>query len=720
MERECGTPPEEPEANHYADLVRLVAAGEAHAEDELYRLFAGGVRLLLRRSIGAARAEDEVRPLLTMVTEIIRAGTVREPGRLPRLVRTIVRERIRDIKGAPAGPLPAGDGPRTPAQDPEQQRVMAILRGATPRDREILTRFYAQLQPVEQICRELQITADDVEIVKATARAQRGAGWRRALAGAPPARAAAPAHTLRILQVEDSESDAALIARLLERAGYTLDAARVETADGMREALRRQDWDVIVSDHQLPEFDAPAALQVLQESGRDIPFLVVSGTIGHETAVAMMKSGAHDYLLKENLARLAPAVERELREAATRRERHEAVRALRENQERLALAVTAAQLGAFDFYPGAGKLVLSECAKRQLGLPADATVDYDVFLLSLHPPDRERVDRLIQHALKPEGGGQFAAEYRTVGVVDGKQRWLASSGHVFFDDGGAPLRLIGVTLDDTERRRLLEDLRQLQKLESMGRVAGGVAHDFNNLLTVIGGGTQVAADAMVSGDPLRETMHQVLRAVMRAGELTQQLLTFSRRQVHAPRPILLNGFLRELEKMLRRQIGEGRELVLMLDENAGMLHADPLHLRQVLRNLTANAKDAMPGGGRLVIATSRCLVDELLASRRGVPSGNYVALSVSDTGKGMAPEQQAQAFEPFFTTKEAGQGTGLGLATVYGIVKQSGGAIWVESQPGLGATFTMLFPAVEGERGLKQPLSADFNEPSEREPILRN
>jgi signal transduction histidine kinase len=719
MEKERDSSPEELEANRYADLVRRVRAGEADAEEELYRLFAGGVRLLLRRAIGAPRADGEVRPLLTMITEIIRAGTVREPGRLPRLVRTVVRERIRDMLSSPAGTQPAGpvSEVRAPVQSPDQQLAKAILGTALPRDREILTRFYARQQSVEQICRDLHVTADDVEIVKATARARR-AEWQRGSSRAPKGVPAPARVVLRVLQVEDSASDAALIARLLEKAGYMLYATRVESAEGMRQALAEQDWDVVIADHQLPDLDAPAALRMLQETGRDIPFIVVSGTIGHEAAVTMMKSGAHDYLLKENLARLAPAVERELKEAKTRRERQEALRALRENEERLALAVTAAQLGAFDFYPAAGKLVLSECAKRQLGLAADATADYDTFLLSLHPNDRERVDRLIQQVLKPESGGQYAAEYRTVGVADGKERWLASCGRVFFGDSSLPQRLIGVTLDDTERRRLLEDLRQLEKLESIGRVAGGLAHDFNNLLTVIGGEAQVAADTLAPGSPLRETMHRILHAVMRAGELTQQLLTFSRRHLHAPRPILLNDFVRESEPMLRRLIGEVPELVLSLDAQAGMLRADPLQLKQVLRNLAVNARDAMPRGGRLAISTSRCPVDQPLAVRRGVSSGNYVALSVSDTGKGMSPDEQARVFEPFFTTKEAGHGAGLGLATVYGIIKQSAGAIWVESQPGRGTTFTMLFPALDPEGRPGPPLSVDF-EPPEPVPVLK-
>ena len=696
--------PAELDAVRDANLVQRIKTGQAGTDQELWKRLAGGLRLILRRTLDEQRAETEVRLVLAKIVETIRAGGLQEPSQLPTVARRIVRERIRQIsEGGHVTAGPPDRGLTPPTQKPGPEAAAAILERLLVRDREILTRFYAQRQPVDEICRELKLTTDDVEIVKATARAlfsrhRRHDSHECARAGTnlPDGR------PLKVLQVEDSESDAALIVRQLEMAGHTVRAQRVEDAEQMRRALARESWDVIIADHRLPQFDAPGALRVLRESCLDTPFIVVSGTIGEETAVAMLKSGAHDYLLKGNLARLVPAVERELREAWIRRERQQAVQALAEHQERLALAVSAANVGTFDFYPATGKLVLSESAKRQLGLAAGDAVDYDAFLQTVCSSDRQRVDQLIRHALRQDSGGQYAAEYRTSGSEYGAERWLSSSGRVFFGEAGSAQRFIGVTVDITDRRQLQDDLQQLQRLESIARVAGGVAHDFNNLLTVIGGEAQLAAEGLSPGDPLREPMDAILSAVTRASGLTRQLLTFSRQQLNAPRPVLLNDLVRGMHTSLRRVVGELVDLVLALDDKLLVVRADPVQLQQVLMNLVENARDAMPDGGRLLVRTALCTVDGQMAVRRGVSPGVYSMLSVSDTGMGIDPEVQSRVFEPFFTTKQ-GKGTGLGLATVYGIVKQNHGAICVESQLGQGSTFTMLFPVVDGAPGAGAP-----------------
>ncbi len=524
---------------------------------------------------------------------------------------------------------------------------------------------------------------------------------------------------LRVLVVEDNESDAALIVRLLERAGYEVRSERVEDADQMRAALERQGWDVIIADYRLPGFDAPGALATLQASGQDIPFIVVSGTIGEQLAVAMMKSGAHDYLMKDNLARLAPAVEREIREASSRREHRQAEQDLRKSEERLALAIQATKLGTFDFYPRTGKLISSELAKRHLGLPPDAEISFDTFLRGIHPADVESVREIIQNVLRPGSDGQYAAEFRTVGIDDGIERRLSAWGRAFFDPRGQAVRLIGVSLDITEPKRLEEEFRQAQKLESVGRLAGGVAHDFNNLLTIIRGYADMVLGELPLRHPVRDHVSEISKSAARAADLTRQLLTFSRRNVVESKKVALNDLVRDFEKMLGRLIGEDIHLVLNLDPQAGALRADPGQIEQVIMNLAVNAKDAMPQGGELIIETSRFMVDERFAqeTRSLVAPGAYVMLSVSDTGVGMSPEARAHVFEPFFTTKEPGKGTGLGLSTVYGIVRQSGGTIWVYSAPGHGTTFRMLFPALEAEQGSNPPAPVE-GEPSGKETIL--
>jgi len=504
---------------------------------------------------------------------------------------------------------------------------------------------------------------------------------------------------LRLLQVEDSESDAALVIRLLTQGGFEVISQRVEDAEGLRQALANATWDVMIADYHLPAFDAPGALRILQDCGQDIPCIVVSGKMGEDTAVEMMKSGAHDYLTKNNLARLVPAVERELAEAAARRESKKAQEKLRENEEQLALAVEATQLGTFDFDPQTGKLVWSKFARQHYGVSPDAEVTYDTFLRAIHPEDRDRVTQTMQDSLRYESGGDYAQDYRTLGVEDGQERWLSSRGRVFFDAQGQAVRLVGVIQNVTERKRLEHQLMQSQKLESVGRLAGSIAHDFNNLLTIINGYAHLVLADMDPHDPHQDSLKELSKAAMQAASLTRQLLAFSRRQVAEPTAIVANEFIKDYESMLRRLLGESVELVVSLDPSAGAFRADPSQIAQVLMNLAVNAKDAMPDGGKLVIQTSCAMVDDRLArSHLHVAPGPYIVIAVSDTGTGMSPEVRSHLFEPFYTTKEAGKGTGLGLSTVWGIVvNQSGGAVWVYSELGHGTTFKLYFPSFGAE-----------------------
>jgi len=250
---------------------------------------------------------------------------------------------------------------------------------------------------------------------------------------------------------------------------------------------------------------------------------------------------------------------------------------------------------------------------------------------------------------------------------------------------------------EEEREKLQAQFMQAQKMESVGRLASGVAHDFNNLLSVINGYSELAIDRLEEGDPLLANLQEVRRAGGRAASLTRQLLALSRKQVLSPEVLNLNGVIDNVEKMLRRLIGEDVTLATNLAEDLGMVKADIGQLEQVLMNLTVNARDAMPRGGKLSIETRNIMVDQHLAARRpGMAPGPYLLLTVSDTGTGMDRETQDQIFDPFFTTKEQGKGTGLGLSTVYGIVKQSGGHIEVYSELGLGTTFRIYLPRIAG------------------------
>jgi two-component system cell cycle sensor histidine kinase/response regulator CckA len=264
------------------------------------------------------------------------------------------------------------------------------------------------------------------------------------------------------------------------------------------------------------------------------------------------------------------------------------------------------------------------------------------------------------------------------------------------DESGQMLGAASLAQDVTERVALEERLRQSQKMEAVGRLAGGVAHDFNNLLTVILGYSQILADGVPSGSRLSESTAQIKSAADRAAGITRQLLAFSRKAVLSPRVINLNDIMLNLDSLLRRLIGEDIEVMTVPSNDLGSVKADPGQIEQVIMNLALNARDAMPRGGKLTLETANVLLEESYA-RRHQPAepGRYVMLAVSDTGHGMSPETQGRIFEPFYTTKEVGKGTGLGLSMVYGIVKQSGGYIWVYSEPDQGTTFKIYLPRVD-------------------------
>jgi PAS domain S-box-containing protein len=271
---------------------------------------------------------------------------------------------------------------------------------------------------------------------------------------------------------------------------------------------------------------------------------------------------------------------------------------------------------------------------------------------------------------------------------------------------------------EKEKESLQEQLRQSQKMEAIGRLAGGVAHDFNNLLTVIKGYAQLSLLGLKEDSPLRDALKEIGGAADRASQLTRQLLAFSRRQIFEMKVLNINSIIKDLEKMVRRIIGEDIELVSILADDLGKVKTDPGQIEQVILNLVVNARDAMPEGGRLTIETKNVFLDEEYAkSHVAVTVGPYVMLSVSDTGCGMTPEVKEKIFEPFFTTKEKGKGTGLGLSTVYGIVKQSGGNIWVYSEPGQGSTFKIYLPRVE-EEGEFQRVPIEKEIPKGSETIL--
>jgi len=468
---------------------------------------------------------------------------------------------------------------------------------------------------------------------------------------------------------------------------------QVDYLSGLPEALERLSSegraDVAILDVAL-RAGGLAAVRSLCTAAPHLAVVVLTEPAGDEAIAEALREGAQDYLVQGAFDR--DLLERVLRNAI---ERKRAEGALRESQELLERAQQVAHVGSWVSGPAPGdRLTWSREAFRIFGVEESGFDGrLESFFARVHPEDAEAVRRASEAAIRR--GQAYSVDHRIV-RPDGTVRWVHEQADVVRDASGRAVRLIGSVQDITERKLLEEQLRQSQKMEAVGRLAGGIAHDFNNLLTAIIGYGELMLRRLAPADPLQRNVHEIRKAAERAASLTRQLLAFSRKQVLQPRVVILNAVAGEMEKMLRRLIGEDVQLVLELDEDLGRVKVDPGQMEQVVLNLALNARDAMPAGGRLLIRTSNAALDQPLRLERfEVPAGRYVTLRVADTGVGMDARTRSHIFEPFFTTKEPGKGTGLGLATVYGIVKQSEGYVLVESLPGRGSTFDIYLPRVD-------------------------
>lgn len=373
---------------------------------------------------------------------------------------------------------------------------------------------------------------------------------------------------IRVLIVEDSEDDAFFLLREIRNGGYDPYFLRVDTSEAMKAALSDDSWDIVLIDHVMPQFSGPAALALLEEIGVDLPPIIVSGMIGEDAAVDAMRAGARDYILKDRLNRLVPAIQRELGELKRRK----------------------------------------------------------------------------------------------------------------------------------DHKTIQEQLFQSQKMETVGRLAGGIAHDFNNMLTAILGYTYSGIQEFPKEDRRRSYFEEIQKAAERASNLTQQLLAYSRRQIIEPKIVDLNRLIVDTSTIIRSVVGEGVELVNLLAPDLYKIKVDPGQMERVLINLATNARDAMPEGGKFTVETTNIsVVQGTNQSDTAIAPGDYTVLEISDNGLGIPPDVKDHLFEPFFTTKEVGKGTGLGLATCFGIVEQNGGRIEVESELDGGTTFRILLPRASEE-----------------------
>jgi two-component system cell cycle sensor histidine kinase/response regulator CckA len=366
----------------------------------------------------------------------------------------------------------------------------------------------------------------------------------------------------------------------------------------------------------------------------------------------------------------------------------------RTSQHRLLTALAAARMGTWEWEIASNRERFDEGLCRLFGAESGEIATLDDVLARVHADDRLAV--AVAYRQSAESGADLDVEFRVV-RPDGGVRWLRNHGKVLYDRGGDPVTMTGACVDITERRQMEEQLGQVQRMDAVGRLAGGVAHEVNNMMTAILGFTDLLLEPTRPGEPRRADLLQIRKAAERAATVTAQLLAFSRRQLLQPRVVDLNLVLSELQPMLLRLLGEDKRLSVQLEQDLWPVHADRGQLEQVVINLALNARDAMPRGGRFSIESANVVLDEPYLSRHpatAIAAGSYVRLVVSDTGNGIPLEVQARIFEPFFTTKPVGQGTGLGLSMVYGIVKQSGGFVWVYSEPGQGTSFKLYLPRV--------------------------
>jgi two-component system cell cycle sensor histidine kinase/response regulator CckA len=502
---------------------------------------------------------------------------------------------------------------------------------------------------------------------------------------------------LRALIIEDSETDAELLLLELRRSGYEVSHERVQTAEALIGALQWT-WDIVLSDYSMPGFSGLEALRILKESRADIPFIIISGTIGEDTAVAALKGGADDFLVKGKFGRLIPAIERSRREHAARVAQRAAEQALRESEERYRRIIETTNEcvwlldadGRIEFENGRAAELLAGSAPEILG---ERLLDF------VHEASRSAVVGMLATR---RASVQSQVEARLV-RQDGQEVWvLLESSPILANSRDTGTLVMAMNIN--QHKRLEEQLRQAQKMEAVGQLAGGVAHDFNNLLSVILGYAELIIQSLKPGDPLLDDLNVLNHAAEQARDLTRQLLAFSRRQLLEPRTLDLNQVLRGMEQMLKRLLRADVELSFLTSPTLGRIYADSGQIEQIVMNLVVNARDAIVEHGKLAIETSNVELDaEYAAVHHDVVPGRYVMLAVTDTGTGMDPATQARIFEPFFTTKEPEKGTGLGLSTVFGIVKQSGGHIWVYSEPGKGTTFKLYFPLTEAEADLAPP-----------------
>ena len=519
---------------------------------------------------------------------------------------------------------------------------------------------------------------------------------------------------LKVLMIEDSEDDALLILRALEKGGFEPECRRVETAQAMSAGLADESWDVILCDFKLPQFSGLDAISLLKGSRIDIPVLIVSGSIGEEMAAECMRLGANDYIMKDNLSRLCPAIQRELNEARSRRKRRQAEEALRKSEEEFKTIANYTIDWESWFSPEGRYLWVNPAVERLTGYRADEVMAMpDFILVMVAEEDRETFRRHFRSALTGTRGENYEFRYLH---KNGLKFWLSVSWQPVYNAKGLFLGIRTSGRDVTqskqaeqERRSLEKQLFEAQKLEAIGTLAGGIAHDFNNILSGIIGYAELAA-MQTDESRRRGNIQQILKAADRARNLVKQILAFSRHMEQDKKPMDLNMVIREAMKLLRATMPTTIDMRQTLPDESIIVNADSTQMHQVIMNICTNAAYAMgEKGGFMAVSLSREeMTSDVLSHKLNLLPGRYARLTIADSGQGIDPAYVNRIFDPFFTTKKPNEGTGLGLAVVHGIVHDHGGSIQVKSLPGQGATFDVYLPLLEEDVVVPEAPKADL------------
>jgi PAS domain S-box-containing protein len=530
---------------------------------------------------------------------------------------------------------------------------------------------------------------------------------------------------LRILLIEDNRLDAELTAEALAAEGIACEIRRVETRDDYLAALNEDSFNLIISDYSLPSFDGMTALRIAQGVCPDLPFILISGRFGEELAIEALKSGAAEYVLKQKLERLAPAVRRALQESENRLARKRAEEALQKANEELEKRVRERTAELLATNESLQAEIAERMAKEKKIAEQAALLDHarDAIVVQglddriiywnrsaeriygwtvgevfgrnigalLYGDDRSQFEKAKQSLYEK---GEWSGELRQR-TRDGRERIVDSSWTLVHDDEDRPQSIFVINTDITEKKKLELQYLHAQRLESIGTLASGIAHDLNNVLSPIMLSIQLLQLRVTDEDSQR--LLSILQANSERGaEMIKQVLSFARGVQGERMPLQLSHLVSEMVKTLRSTFPKSIEIQISLADDLPPVSGDATQLHQVLMNLCVNARDAMPYGGKLMIEAKQIQIDQTFAKMHiEAKPGRYVAFIVRDTGVGVPPEIIEKIFEPFFTTKETGRGTGLGLSTVIGIVKNHGGFVNVYSEVGKGTRFEVYLPSVD-------------------------